>query len=99
MAFISISRKAMPTASLSFIGRSAYLVNELNQSVGGLTVAAGDQLYKLRRGGKNLDAFIPNRTGRRQKEHLFECVHRIGLGEVTEGAFAHGRNYVRGRAF
>src|ERR1700722_2588343 len=75
-----------------------YLMNELNQSIGGLGVTAGDQLYELWRRGKDFYAFIPNRTRRSQKQHLFKGRHRIRLGEIAESAFAHGPNHVGGGA-
>ena len=75
-----------------------YLMNELNQSIGCPRVTASDQFYELWRGGKDFYAFIPDRARRSQKQHLFKGRYRIGLGEVAESAFAHGRNHVGGGA-
>src|ERR1700722_17931987 len=73
-----------------------YFLNELNQPVGCLTITASDEFKNLRRGGKNLYAFIPNRTSCRQENHLFKRGQRIWLREITEGPSAH-RGYHIGR--
>src|ERR1700744_6450914 len=76
-----------------------YFVNELNQPVGCLAITTGDELKKLRRGGKNFYTLIPDWTSGRQEQHLFKRGHGVGLGEVTEGALTHGANHIGWRAF
>ena len=87
--------KGQPDSVSLFHRKIRDLMNELDQPIGGLAVTAGDQLDKLWRGGKNLYAFIPNGPGGRELQHLFKSLDGIGLGEITESAFTHGRNHVR----